>query len=181
MRPFAAQQALLVTIPGVDALTAAAIIAEIGIDMAAFGTARRLAAWAGLCPANHERAETWRLEAGDQLRGGVTALLPGVRPERDRATIGLGARSAVGRFLRSRRTWDLEHDLPAELADEIVLGIVDRLRGHLLVGRTAAGGELRGVRIAVAAMRWTRGDGGRRHPTGCGRAPCTCAASTCGR
>ena len=44
------------TIPGVNALTAAAIIAEIGVDMAAFGTARRLAAWAGLCPANHESA-----------------------------------------------------------------------------------------------------------------------------
>jgi transposase len=55
-RPFAAQQALLMTIPGVNALTAATIIAEIGIDMAAFGTARRLAAWAGLCPANHESA-----------------------------------------------------------------------------------------------------------------------------
>jgi transposase len=46
MRPVAAQQALLVTIPGVDALTAA-IIAEIGVDLAAFGTAQRLAAWAG--------------------------------------------------------------------------------------------------------------------------------------
>ena len=56
VRPFAAQQALLVTIPGVNALTAAAIIAEIGVDMAAFGTARRLAAWAGVCPANHESA-----------------------------------------------------------------------------------------------------------------------------
>ena len=56
MRPFAAEQALLVTIPGVDALTAAAIIAEIGVDMAVFGTAGRLAAWAGLCPANHESA-----------------------------------------------------------------------------------------------------------------------------
>jgi transposase len=56
MRPFAAQQALLVTIPGVDTLTAAAIVAEIGTDMAAFGTAQRLAAWAGLCPANHESA-----------------------------------------------------------------------------------------------------------------------------
>jgi len=55
MRPFAAQQALLVTIPGVDALTAA-IVAEIGVDMAVFGTAQRLAAWAGLCPANHESA-----------------------------------------------------------------------------------------------------------------------------
>ncbi len=64
MRPFAAQQALLVTIPGVDALTAAAIVAEIGTDMAAFGTAQRLAAWAGLCPANHE-------SAGKQKRRGT--------------------------------------------------------------------------------------------------------------
>ena len=45
MRPLAAQQALLLTIPGVDALTAAAIVAEIGVDMAAFGTAQRLAAF----------------------------------------------------------------------------------------------------------------------------------------
>jgi transposase len=56
VRPFAGQQALLMTIPGVNALTAAAIIAEIGVDMAGFGTARRLAAWAGVCPANHESA-----------------------------------------------------------------------------------------------------------------------------
>jgi transposase len=64
MRPFAAQQALLVTIPGVDVLTAAALIAEIGVDMAAFGTAQRLAAWAGICPANHE-------SAGKQKRRGT--------------------------------------------------------------------------------------------------------------
>ena len=64
MHPFAAQQALLVTIPGVDALTAAAIIAEIGVDMTVFGTAQRLAAWAGLCPANHE-------SAGKQKRRGT--------------------------------------------------------------------------------------------------------------
>ena len=64
MRPFAAQQALLVTIPGVDELTAAAIVAEIGVDMSAFGTARRLAAWAGVCPANHE-------SAGKQKRRGA--------------------------------------------------------------------------------------------------------------
>jgi transposase len=64
MRPFAAQQALLVTIPGVDALAAAAIIAEIGVDMSVFGTAQRLAAWAGICPANHE-------SAGKQKRRGT--------------------------------------------------------------------------------------------------------------
>jgi transposase len=56
MLPFAAQQACLTPIPGVDALTAAAIIAEIGTDMAAFGSAQRLAAWAGVCPASRESA-----------------------------------------------------------------------------------------------------------------------------
>ena len=73
LRPFAAQRALLVTIPGVNGLTAAAslrrrssasTVAEIGVDMAAFGTARRLAARAGLCPANHE-------SAGKQKRRGT--------------------------------------------------------------------------------------------------------------
>jgi transposase len=33
-----------------------AIIAEIGIDMTVFGNAKRLAAWAGVCPGNHESA-----------------------------------------------------------------------------------------------------------------------------
>jgi transposase len=48
----------------VDELTAAAIIAEIGVDMAVFGTAQRLAAWVGICPANHE-------SAGKQKRRGT--------------------------------------------------------------------------------------------------------------
>ena len=47
-----------------DALLAATIIAEIGADMAAFGTAQRLAAWAGVCPASHE-------SAGKQKRRGT--------------------------------------------------------------------------------------------------------------
>ncbi len=72
MQPFAAQQALLVTIPGVDALTAAAIVAEIGVDMTVFGTAQRLAAWAGLCPANHE-------SAGKQKRRGTRKGNPSLK------------------------------------------------------------------------------------------------------
>ena len=54
--PYRAERDLLVQIPGVDVLGAAAIIAETGPDMPQFGSARRLAAWAGVCPANHESA-----------------------------------------------------------------------------------------------------------------------------
>ena len=55
-RPYAAQRQLLRQIPGVDDRIAVTIIAEIGIDMTVFGNARRLAAWAGVCPGNNESA-----------------------------------------------------------------------------------------------------------------------------
>ncbi len=52
--PFAAEVALLDTIPGVDRRIAECLVAEIGVDMARFSTSGRLASWAGMCPGNHE-------------------------------------------------------------------------------------------------------------------------------
>ena len=54
--PFAEQVALLCTIPGIGQRVAEIVIAEIGVDMARFPTARHLASWAGLCPGHHESA-----------------------------------------------------------------------------------------------------------------------------
>jgi transposase len=102
MRPFASEQALLLTIPGVDALTAAAslrrrssasTVAEIGVDMAAFGTAQRLAAWAGLCPANHE-------SAGRQKRRGTRKGNPHLKATLVTAAV-CGARTR-GSYLRDK-------------------------------------------------------------------------------
>lgn len=56
IRPFGAQIALLITIPGVERRTAEELIAEIGVDMGRFGTAGQLASWAGMCPGHHESA-----------------------------------------------------------------------------------------------------------------------------
>lgn len=56
IRPFAAAVALLRTMPGVEQRTAETLVAEIGVDMRQFGSAARLAAWAGLCPGNYESA-----------------------------------------------------------------------------------------------------------------------------
>jgi transposase len=47
---------LLCTIPGIKDQAAKDILAEIGTDMSQFGTASRLASWAGLCPGNNESA-----------------------------------------------------------------------------------------------------------------------------
>ena len=56
MAPFREHQRRLMAIPGVDAVAAATILAEVGIDMTVFGTAKRVAAWAGVCPGNRESA-----------------------------------------------------------------------------------------------------------------------------
>ncbi len=52
--PFSGELRRLITIPGVDRITAWTILAEVGADLRAFQDARHLASWAGLCPGNRE-------------------------------------------------------------------------------------------------------------------------------
>jgi hypothetical protein len=47
---------LCTTVPGIEAVAAANIIAEIGVNMEQFPSAQHLASWAGLCPGNNESA-----------------------------------------------------------------------------------------------------------------------------
>jgi transposase len=56
LAPYATQMAQLMTIPGIDWVVAATVIAEIGVDLSVFPTAGHLAAWAGTCPGNNESA-----------------------------------------------------------------------------------------------------------------------------
>jgi transposase len=74
--PYDRQMRLLMSIPGVDWITAVTIIAEIGVDMSAFVSAAHLASWAGLCPGNNESAGKRR--SGKSRKGNVflkTALI----------------------------------------------------------------------------------------------------------
>jgi transposase len=56
LAPYDEELLRLMRIPGVDRITAATIIAEIGVDMSAFHGLAHLASWAGICPGNHESA-----------------------------------------------------------------------------------------------------------------------------
>jgi len=56
LRPFDADLARLVTIPGVGRRTAETLLSEIGPDMGRFPSSRHLASWTGLCPGQHESA-----------------------------------------------------------------------------------------------------------------------------
>lgn len=56
LEPYAEQMTALLRIPGIDRVVALTVIAEIGTDVSMFPTAAHLAAWAGVCPGNHQSA-----------------------------------------------------------------------------------------------------------------------------
>jgi transposase len=56
IRPFDPAVELLCTITGIQRRGAECIVAEIGVDMTCFASARHLASWAGQCPGNDKSA-----------------------------------------------------------------------------------------------------------------------------
>lgn len=74
---------LLDTMPGVDRRGAEMLVAEIGTDMSRFGTAARLAAWAGVAPGHDASAGKRR---SGKTRRGNRALRTGLVPLAHSAT-----------------------------------------------------------------------------------------------
>ena len=74
--PYSRQMRLLRQIPGVEWVTAATIIAEIGADMTVFANSAHLASWAAMCPGSYESAGKRR--GGKTRKGNIhlkTALV----------------------------------------------------------------------------------------------------------
>src|SRR3954468_15300427 len=67
--PYSAEMALLMTIPGINWLVGAVIIAEIGTDMSVVLSVHHLAAWAGVCPGSYESAG--KQKSGRARKGNV--------------------------------------------------------------------------------------------------------------
>lgn len=65
LSPFEEAMQLLLSIPGIQEITAAAILGEIGCDMSRFPSAKHLASWAGVCPGNKQ-------SGGKRLSGKTT-------------------------------------------------------------------------------------------------------------
>ena len=123
--PFQAAVELLKTIPGVSDLSAHTIIAEIGVDMSQFPTARHLAAWAGVAPASHE-------SAGKRRPAGTRH---GSRHLRDALTEA--ARSAArtkGTFLSARYNRIARRRGPNKAAIAVAHSILVAIHHMLLTG-----------------------------------------------
>jgi len=73
LEPFRAEIERLLTLPGVQEVAAASILAEIGADMSCFPSAAHLVSWAGLCPRMDESAGKRRVT---RLKKGAPWLKP---------------------------------------------------------------------------------------------------------
>lgn len=97
--PFQHTMVLLQSVPGVSSTAAAAIIAEIGVDMDRFPSAGHLASWAGVCPGNKQ-------SGGKRLRGATThgdPWLQGILGQVAWAAVRTKGSSFAARFRRIAR------------------------------------------------------------------------------
>jgi len=83
----------LITIPGVNRVTAVTVIAELGVDMTIFPTAAHAAAWAGVCPGNNQSAGK---RMSEQKRRGNVHLCSAL------VQAALGASKTKDNYLKAR-------------------------------------------------------------------------------
>lgn len=93
LEPYRVQFERLQQIPGVDRVSAATIIAEIGVDMSIFPSQRHVAAWAGVAPGNHESAGKKKRETTRKGNVHLTTVL---------VQAAVCAARAKGTYLRSK-------------------------------------------------------------------------------
>jgi transposase len=137
VRPEEEAIARLDTIPGIGPAVAETLLAEIGVDLTRFPTAKHLASWAGLCPGNHESAgcplgdaPRWGHPEGKSLAASESGSGGARRgPHQGHLSSGavptLGSPSWPGEGRGRRRPLDLGHRLPR----------VDRGNGLLRLGQ----------------------------------------------
>jgi ATP-dependent helicase YprA (DUF1998 family) len=106
---------------------------------------------------NESLREPWCFDKNERLRQSAMAILPGVAVNRGEG-VGLGFRSAIGRYLRSRHTWGLAEDLTASEVETLIRHLVAVLRGHILTV-IQQNGEDFAIKIRSDALIWEKGTG----------------------
>jgi len=158
---------LLDTIPGVNRRGAELIVAEIGIDMTRFGTAPRLAAWAGVAPGNNESAGKQRSSTtrkGNQaLRAGLTQLAQAAAHTKETYLSALYGRLAARRG-KQRAIMAVAHSIMVSVFHmltrqepyrELGARYFDERRRHYTVDRLAQRIERLGYRVHLEPIATT--------------------------
>lgn len=105
-------------------------------------------------------AENWKFDRDVELVNSCFFVLPPATPHgqepRERS---LGARSKLGRYLRSRRTWETDRDLTADEYAELIHALVEVLRGLYLTVVKAPTSRASAVQLLAGAFVWRLGNG----------------------
>jgi len=150
LAPYLEQLERLTQIPGVDRIGAATIIAELGIDMSIFPTARHAAAWAGVSPGNNQSAGK---RAGNAKRRGNVHLMTAL------VQAAFGASRKKGSYLKER-FWRLkarrgERRAAMAVAHSILVAAYEMLRRHAQY-RDLGAAYLDHIARAVTEKRFVR-------------------------
>ncbi len=155
------------TIPGVHRRGAELILAEIGIDMTRFGTAPRLAAWAGVAPGNNasagkQRSSTTR-KGNQALRAGLTQVAQAAAHTQETSLSALYGRLAARRG-KQRAIMAVAHSIMVsvfhmltrhEPSHELGVRYFDERRRHYTVDRLAQRIEQLGYRVHLEPVATT--------------------------
>jgi transposase len=125
LAPYQEAMRLLQTIPGIQQTAAATIVAEIGVDMTRFPSAKHLASWAGLCPGNKQSGGKRMSEAitpgNPWLRAVLGEVVWSIAHTRDNYLVAQYQR------LRKRRG---VHKAVVAVAHSVLVVIYHMLRDH---------------------------------------------------
>jgi transposase len=154
-------------IPGIDSRSAQNILAEIGTDMSRFPSEDHLAAWAGICPGNHQSAgkrQSGRITHGNRWLKRTLAQCAlaasrknnsflqarfrrlGAKRGRKRAVIAVAHSQLTAIYEMLKNGMDY-HDLGANYLDELQR---DRVKKHLVRRLQSMGFE---VKVAEASPK----------------------------
>jgi transposase len=125
LAPYRDAVRLLQTIPGIQEIAAATIVAEIGVDMSRFPSAKHLASWAGLCPGNKQSGGKRMSEAitkgSPWLRGVLGEVVWSIAHSRDNYLVAQHRRMSKRRGV---------HKAVVAVAHSVLVIIYHLLRDH---------------------------------------------------
>lgn len=112
--PFQCQRELIATIPGFQAVSAAALIGEIGVDMTAFATPGQLAAWAGVVPGMNESAgkkKSSHVRPGNKHLKGILGIAVMSISRSNKTSLAVKYRRIAARQCKLKAIVAIEHTL----------------------------------------------------------------------
>jgi hypothetical protein len=103
--------------------------------------------------------DAWKFGPDVELYVSRRFVLPPAVPRDSSRERSLAAHSRIGRYLRSRRTWELARNLTVDEYHALLAGLVEVLRGHYIARLRSLSSEGEAIQLLAGAFQWRLGEG----------------------